>query len=225
VEVPAGELLLSAAVAAGVPFNAPCGGRGRCAKCLVRVDSGQCSPPDSHELAALTEDELRQGWRLGCRAAAETDVVVYIPPEAEALLTKPLEDALLEGVAVEPHVRQLLLELPTPSLADQRSDFVRLQEAAASCGPLDSACLKALWALPSTLRKNDFRVSAIVRDSRLLEVHAPDQPEHPLGVAVDIGTTTVVAYLVDLVTGEHLGSGTAHNPQARHGADVISRTE
>lgn len=222
IEVAAGELLLSAAVAAGVPLNAPCGGHGRCSKCLVRVDRGQCAPPDEHERESLDAAELEQGWRLGCRAAIESDLVVYIPPEGEVLCVKPLETALLEGVDVEPDVRLYDLELPKPSLDDQRSDFVRLQEIA---GNLDEAALQALWALPQVLRNNDFHVSIITRGRRLLEVHAPGTAQHPLGVAVDIGTTSVVAYLVDLVTGEHLGSGTAHNPQSQHGADVISRTE
>lgn len=222
VEVPEGELLSSAAVAAGVPLNAPCGGHGRCAKCLVRVDRGQCSPPDEHERESLDTEELGQGWRLGCRAAAQSDLVVYIRPEGEVLCVKPLETALLEGIDIEPDTRQCDLQLPKPSLADQRSDFVRLQEVA---GNIDEVALQALWALPQVLRSSDFHVSAIVRGSRLLEIHAPGTAEHPLGVAVDLGTTSVVAYLVDLVTGQHLGSGTAHNPQSQHGADVISRTE
>lgn len=223
-EVSAGELLLDAAVAAGVPINAPCGGHGRCAKCLVRVEEGHCSPPADHELESLSEEELQQGWRLGCCAVAKTDCVVFLPPEAAALFSKPLEDALIEGVALEPDLVQVQLQLPPPSLQDQRSDFIRLCDTAASCSPIATAELHALWALPTVLRQNDFNISATVRGGHLLEVHAPAAAEHPLGVAVDLGTTSVVAYLVDLVTGEHLGSGTAHNPQARHGADVISRT-
>jgi uncharacterized 2Fe-2S/4Fe-4S cluster protein (DUF4445 family) len=224
IEVPAGELLLDAAVAAGIPLNAPCGGHGRCAKCLVRVEEGRCSVPADHEREALGEEELQQGWRLGCCATAETDCVLFIPPEAEALFSKPLEDALIEGVAVEPDLVQMQLQLPPPSLEDQRSDFVRLCDTAAACSPIATAELHALWALPAVLRQNDFNISATVRNGHLLAVHAPATAEHPLGVAVDLGTTSVVAYLVDLITGEHIGSGTAHNPQARHGADVISRT-
>lgn len=222
IEVPAGELLLNAAVAAGVPLSAPCGGHGRCSKCLVRVEKGQCAAADEHERESLEPEELEQGWRLGCRATILSDLIVYIPPEGDVLCVKPLETALLEGVDVEPNIWQTVFELPKPSLDDQRSDFVRLQEAGTS---IDEAGLHALWALPQVLRTADFRVSAIARGRRLLEVHPPDEAQHPLGVAVDIGTTSVVAYLVDLVTGEHLGSGTAHNPQAQHGADVISRTE
>lgn len=222
IEVPAGELLSNAAVAAGVPLNAPCGGHGRCGKCLVRVEKGRCSPPDEHERESLGADQLKQGWRLGCRAAVQSDVVVFVPPEGTVLCVKPLETALLEGVDIEPDVRQQLVELPKPSLEDQRSDFTRLKEAA---GTIDGAALRALWALPQVLRASDWRLSTTIRGRTLLAVQSPDTADHPLGAAVDIGTTSVVAYLVDLVTGEHLGSGTAHNPQAQHGADVISRTE
>jgi len=225
VEVPAGELLASAAVAAGVPLDTPCGGHGRCGKCLVRVEKGHCLPPSEHELESLNAEELAQGWRLACQAQVDTDLVVYVAPEGDVLCTKPLEDDLLEGVVVEPVIVQAIIELPRPSLQDQRSDLVRLRDSAGPTVRLDTAELKALWTLPQVLRENSFRVQVLVRDGALLEVHPPDYPDHPLGVAVDIGTTSVVAYLVDLVTGEHLGSGTAHNPQAQHGADVISRTE
>lgn len=224
VEVPAGELLLTAAVAAGVPLTAPCGGRGRCGKCRVRLESGECSAPEAHELEALSEEELQQGWRLGCRTRALSEVVVYLPPEGEALFAKPLEDELLVGVALEPDLHQTFLQLPKPSLDDQRSDFERLVATANGSG-LQCSDLKALWTLPDVLRRNDFSVSVLSRNGQLLAVQPPTDAPHPLGVAVDIGTTSVVAYLVDMVTGEHLGSGTAHNPQARHGADVISRTE
>ncbi|MEI6502439.1 MAG: ASKHA domain-containing protein, partial [Armatimonadota bacterium] len=227
-EVAAGELLLSAAVAAGVPVNAPCGGHGRCGKCRVRVEKGHCLPPTAHELDALDAldaEELAQGWRLACQAQVDTDLVVYVEPDGDVLCTKPLEDDLLEGVIIEPVIVQAVIELPKPSLQDQRSDMVRLRESASAAVRLETAELRALWALPQVVRENDFRVQVLARDGALLEVHPPDFPDHPLGVAVDIGTTSVVAYLVDLVTGEHLGSGTAHNPQAQHGADVISRTE
>lgn len=224
VVVPAGELLLNAAVAAGVPITAPCGGQGRCGKCLVRLDRGQCEPPDDHEREHLSEEQLLAGWRLACRARVLSDLDVYVAPESEVVCAKPLEDELIEGVLLEPAVRQVVVSLPEPSLEDQRSDFVRLQAAMPANFTLRDSCLHALWPLPQVLRENDFRLAATLRDDLLVEVH-PANGTHPLGVAVDIGTTTVVAYLVDLVTGEHLGSGTAHNPQAQHGADVISRTE
>lgn len=224
VTVPAGELLLNAAVAAGVPITAPCGGHGRCGKCLVRIERGKADAPDDHEREHLTDDQLSVGWRLACRARVLGDLEVYVAPESEVVCAKPLENDLIEDVAVEAAVRQIVVELPEPSLEDQRSDFIRLRDALAGQFPLRDARLHALWRLPQVLRDNGFRLAATVRDDLLVEV-GPVNGHHPLGVAVDIGTTTVVAYLVDLVTGQHLGSGTAHNPQAQHGADVISRTE
>lgn len=225
IQVPDGETIANAAAAAGVPLAAPCGGHGRCGKCLVRVEKGRASSPDLHEQEQLSREQLLQGWRLGCRARAEDDLVVFIEPEAEVLHAKPLEADLVAGVAVEPATTQHELRLSPPSLKDQRSDLTRLREAAGGTLAVTSATLAALARLPAVLRESSFGLSAIVREGRLLAVNPPDAALHPLGAAVDIGTTTVVAYLVDLVTGEHLGSGTAHNPQAQHGADVISRTE
>ncbi|MCE5239806.1 ASKHA domain-containing protein [bacterium] len=225
VMVPAGELLLNAAVAAGVPLAAPCGGHGRCGKCRVQIQQGHCLPPDRHERNILSADELKTGWRLACMARVRSDIVVSVAPEQRLVIAKPLEDELLEGVTPEPAVRQVTVSLPEPSLQDQRADFVRLRDGLAPAVSLDNAALTALRDLPGELREGQFTVSATLLDDRLVGVATLDEAQHPLGVAVDIGTTTVVAYLVDLLTGEHLGSGTAHNPQAQHGADVISRTD
>ncbi|MBU0608995.1 MAG: DUF4445 domain-containing protein [Armatimonadetes bacterium] len=225
VMVPAGELLLNAAVAAGVPLAAPCGGHGRCGKCRVLIQHGHCRPADSHERRILSAEQLKSGWRLACMARVQSDVVVAVGPAPKLVIAKPLEVELIEGVTLEPAVRQVTVTLPEPSLQDQRADFVRLKESLPEGIRLDSAALPALRELPGELRQGDFTVAATLLDDRLVGVATLDEAEHPLGAAVDIGTTTVVAYLVDLVTGEHLGSGTAHNPQVQHGADVISRTE
>jgi len=225
VMVPAGELLLNAAVAAGVPIAAPCGGHGRCGKCRVHIQHGHCRPADSHERRILSPEQLKAGWRLACLARVQTDVVVSVEPAPKLVIAKPLEDDLIEGVTPEPAVRQLTVTLPEPSLQDQRADFVRLRESLPEGITLDSAALPALRDLPGELREGEFTVAATLLDDRLVGVRTAAEAQHPLGAAVDIGTTTVVAYLVDLVTGEHLASGTAHNPQAQHGADVISRTD
>jgi len=225
VTVPTGELLLNAAVAAGVPLTAPCGGHGRCGKCRVRLQHGHVSPAEEHERQLLSPEDLEAGWRLACLARVQSDVVVAVPPEQQVVIRKPLEDDLLEGVLPEPAVRQLEVTLPAPSLQDQRADFVRLRESLPEGISLCSAALPALHELPLALRRDGFRLTATLLDDRLVDATSPAHAQNPLGVAVDIGTTSVVAYLVDLVTGEHLGSGTGHNPQAQHGADVISRTD
>lgn len=225
VTVPAGESLLNAAVAAGVPLWAPCGGHGRCGKCRVQVRSGQCQPPEEAEQKHISPLELQEGWRLACQAQALTDLEVLVPAEQQAIVRKPLEDELIEGVVLNPAVRQWRIQLPPPTLQDQRADFARLRESLPEKLCASQAALPALQALPSALRQNQFEVIATVLEDKLVSVALPASARAPLGVAVDIGTTTVVAYLVDLSTGKHLATGMAHNPQAQHGADVISRTE
>lgn len=225
VVVPAGDLLLSAAVAAGVPLVAPCGGRGRCGKCKVKILKGECAPPDEQEREVLTPEDLADGMRLACQAIVVDDLEVWVDPEREVVGRKPLEDDLLEGLAVDPLVKTATVQLPKPSLEDQRSDFQRLSDGLRDVLPVTEASPRALWSLPRVLRDHDFSLAVTTREGRLLDICAPDRVCHAFGAAVDIGTTTVVAYVVDLVTGEHLGSGAAHNPQGQHGADVISRTE
>ena len=225
VVVPAGELLLSAAVSAGLPLSAPCGGHGRCGKCKVQILEGECHPPEDRERQVLSTEELTSGTRLACQATVASDLRVWVAPDQEVIGKKPLEDALLQGLEPDPVVKYTAVSLPKPSMQDQRSDFGRLCDELDGTIAVREASLRALWALPQALRDNDFKVAVTAREGRLLEVAGSTHSLHPLGAAVDIGTTTVVAYLVDLVTGEHVGSGAAHNPQGQHGADVISRTE
>jgi uncharacterized 2Fe-2S/4Fe-4S cluster protein (DUF4445 family) len=223
--VPSGELLTNAALAAGVPLVAPCGGRGRCSKCRVVVEEGECSPPTEVEQGLLSSDELARGIRLACQTAVRGPLRVYVEPQAEVVGKKPLEAQLLADLVPGPAVRRVAVELPPPTLSDQRSDFRRLQDVTAESLGLAEADLAALRALPQAVRVGQWTVSATACEGRLVAVAAGSNGAHPLGAAVDIGTTTVVGYVVDLVTGEQVGSGAAVNPQGQHGADVISRTE
>ena len=224
ITVISGELLLNAAIAAKVRVNAPCGGKGTCLKCRVMVISGECSSPSDVEQRTLLPQELASGVRLACQARVMSDAVVHVPPTSRVIGKKPLEEDLVADVDVNPAVVSCEVNLPKPDLDDQRSDFVRLSEQMGAKASHE-ASLTALRALPRVLRENDYHVNAITAEKRLLDCRPASDVTPPLGVAVDIGTTTVVAYLVDLQSGKPLGTGAAHNPQGVHGADVIARTE
>lgn len=224
-KVPAGTLVSDAAHEAGLSLHLPCAGRGRCGKCKVNLVSGELSAPESAELAALTAEELAAGVRLSCQAKVAEDVVVQLPPEAHVVGTKSLDGDLVRPVALDPEARQIPLSLGKPSLEDQRSDFDRVADALAATVPDLHGCPAALGMLSSELRKGDFQVTAALVGSRLVDVVAGDEPPPTYGAAVDIGTTTVVVYLANLLTGELVSAAAAYNEQGRHGADVISRIE
>lgn len=222
--VAASTLVSEAANEAGLSLHLPCGGRGSCGKCRVSVLAGEVSEPTASERAALSAEELDSGVRLACQTRLLGDATIELPPEARVIGTKSLQSGLVRPVALAPNVHQIPLTLPTPRLEDQRSDFDRLADALHDSRQLH-ACPAALRSLAGALREGDFRVVAGLVGHRLVDVRPGLTRPRTLGAAVDIGTTTVVAYIVDLLTGKQLATSATYNEQGRHGADVISRIE
>jgi uncharacterized 2Fe-2S/4Fe-4S cluster protein (DUF4445 family) len=216
--VPVGTTIFDAASWNGVAIDSTCGGHGTCKKCKVRLTAGSVpvSPVDPW---AFTPAELRDGWRLACRAAVADDLDVEVPP----LQTRP--KAALVGVGrhviLRPAVQKRFVELEEPSLEDQASDLERLL---AAISDLELRVdLGAVRNLGRTLRASGFAVTAVVVDDELIDVEPGDTTERRFAIAFDLGTTTVVATLLDVATGQPLAVRSMLNRQQPFGADVISR--
>ena len=169
----------------------------------------------------LTEAELAEGWRLSCRAPVHTESLVEVP----RLMTSPKAALLGYGrhVVVNPNVAKLYLELAEPSLEDQQPDLARVLTALDKAG-YQAHADPAVWrALPQTLRNNDFKITAVVCGDELIAVERGNTTDRLYGLALDIGTTTVVGALTDLNTGAVAAVQSTLNGQASFGADVISR--
>jgi uncharacterized 2Fe-2S/4Fe-4S cluster protein (DUF4445 family) len=169
----------------------------------------------------MSDTELAEGWRLSCRAPIHTDCTTDVP----RLMTAPQAALLGYGrhVAIDPNVAKVYLELREPSLDDQRSDMERVVAAIDKEGYAAHA-ISAVWRqLPKTLRNNDWKVTAVVVGDELIAIEAGDTRNQMYGLAVDIGTTTVVGAIVDLNTGAVAAVKSSLNAQAPFGADVISR--
>jgi uncharacterized 2Fe-2S/4Fe-4S cluster protein (DUF4445 family) len=218
VRVPAGTPVFDAASWNAIAIDSTCGGHGTCRKCRVRVVSGEVpiSPLDPR---AFTPQELADGWRLACRAPAGEDLVVEIPP----LQSRP--KAALAGVGrhviLRPAVQKRHLRLEEPSLEDQRSDLQRVLEAIEDLEP--HATLELLRELPGRLRSANFEVTAVICDEELIDLEPGDTTARRYAIAFDLGTTTVVATLLDLDTGQPAAARSMLNRQQPYGADVITR--
>ena len=218
VRVPVGTTVFDAASWNGIAIDSTCGGHGTCRKCKVRVVRGEV-PVDTVDPRAFSPDELRQGWRLACRAAAAGDLEIDVPP----LQTRP--KAALVGVGrhviLRPSVQKRHLELAEPSLDDQASDTERIARA------VDDIDVRfhpgALRTLGRTMRAAHFDVTAVICDELLIDVEDGDTTGRRHAIAFDLGTTTVVATLLDLNTGQPVGVRSVLNRQQPFGADVISR--
>lgn len=218
VRVPGGTPIFDAASWNGIAIDSTCGGYGTCRKCKVRVLSGEV-PISAEDPRAFTSEELASGWRLACRASAREDLVIEVPP----LQTRP--KAALAGVGrhviLRPAVQKRHLRLAEPSLEDQRSDLQRVLDA------LDDLQLRVgielLRELGEKLRESSFEVTAVICDDQLIDVEAGDTTDSLHAIAFDLGTTTVVATLLDLRSGQPLAVRSLLNRQQPFGADVISR--
>ncbi|NIV28936.1 MAG: 2Fe-2S iron-sulfur cluster binding domain-containing protein, partial [Anaerolineae bacterium] len=213
-----GATLLEAARQAGVGLNAVCGGAGTCGTCRVRILAGQVTPPTEAE-----RDAVADGCRLACQARALGDVRADVPPTS---ITAP-QRAQIEGreraVELDPAVRSFDVVAAPPSLTDLQADVTRLREAlqeqhGVAVERWDHPTLGRLSVL---LREHGWRARLVVRDGEVIDL-APAGTSH-LGLAVDIGTTKVAAYLMDLGSGETLAAAGAMNPQIAYGEDVMAR--
>jgi uncharacterized 2Fe-2S/4Fe-4S cluster protein (DUF4445 family) len=218
VRVPAGATLFDAASWNGIAVDSTCGGHGTCKKCRMRVVEGDV-PVSRLDPRAFGPDELRAGWRLACRARAEQDLRVEVPP----LVTRPKAATVGVGrqVILRPAVQKRLVTLPEATLSDQRTDVERLRDALPDLEL--RVDLPVIRDLSRAMRAEDPVVTAVVVDDVLVDVEPGDTSGRLFGIAFDLGTTTVVATLLDLATGTPVAVASLLNPQQPFGADVITR--
>jgi uncharacterized 2Fe-2S/4Fe-4S cluster protein (DUF4445 family) len=218
VRVPPGVTLFDAASWNGIAIDSTCGGHGTCKKCKVRIIEGgaEVTPLD---VRAFSPDELRDGWRLACRVVTAADLRVDVPP----LVTRPKAATVGVGrqVILRPAAQKRYLELDEPSLADQLTD---LERVLAAVDDLElRADLHALRVIGRVLRAADYKVTAVIVDDVLIDVQEGDTTGRLYGIAFDLGTTTVVATLLDLSTGTPMAVASMLSKQQPFGADVITR--
>jgi uncharacterized 2Fe-2S/4Fe-4S cluster protein (DUF4445 family) len=218
VRVPPGVTVFDAASWNGLAIDSTCGGHGTCKKCKIQVIEGEV-PVSRLDIRAFSPEQLADGWRLACVARANGNLKVDVPP----LSTRPKAATVGVGrqVILRPAVQKRYVELVEPTLHDQRPDIDRLRDAMVDLE--FEADLSVLKTLPTVLRKNDFKVTAVVVNEALIAVEPGDTSAQNYAIGIDLGTTTVVATLLDLVTGTPMAVKSMLNKQQPFGADVISR--
>lgn len=220
VRVPVGTTVREAASLAGIPLEYPCGGQGTCGKCRVKV-AGTNGQPGPAETSLFSKEELSAGFRLACQTRLGKDASIEIP---ESGLPQG-KNQILAGrsasasAAADPPVRAAFVDMPVPTLADDRPDAERLLDAAHA----ESIEPALLYELPSLLRDSNFHGTAVVASGRLLDFVGGTEEAPCMAAAFDIGTTTLVGELLDVRSGAIRGFASRMNPQAVFGDDVLSR--
>ena len=238
-----GETLLETARAANVAIDAPCSGNGSCGKCRVKLLEGAV---EGLQTGHITDEDYAAGWRLSCASKVVSDVTVLVPDIASAyqsrmktadlstgeeiaIFTRLEEDLKAAGVAFSNDFVETEVAMEAPTLEDTMPDTERLTLALQDALGCQEVRLSypAVHKLAAVLRQSGFRVTAAgtLHDGvmQVMDLRPFDAPQPMCGLAIDIGTTTVSAVLMDLKTGKLLAKGSGGNGQIRYGADVINR--
>jgi uncharacterized 2Fe-2S/4Fe-4S cluster protein (DUF4445 family) len=232
-----GTPLLQAARELGVDIDSVCGGRGICGRCQVVVAEGEfakhgvrsgeasVTAPGEVEARSTRRKVLKPGQRLSCQAKVCADVVVDVPPASQVHRQVVRKAAEVREIDLNPLVRLHYVEVREPDMHDPSGDLRRLLEALEREWQLTGLGieLNVLRALQSTLRAGAWKVTAAVHGGKQIIGLWPGFHERALGMAVDVGSTTIAAHLCDLATGEVVASSGMMNPQIRFGEDLMSR--
>jgi uncharacterized 2Fe-2S/4Fe-4S cluster protein (DUF4445 family) len=233
IEVPTGTLISEAIQNAGLEFTQPCGGQGRCGRCAVIIDGAGARRRSTIRLSA---EDLKAGYALACQTVIEGDVTVTIPKQEEVvrrLVTDKAAKKIGLPFPYDPErmqtIRVLQITLDEPTLDDNRDDVSRLETKLATLRyqSVDIPLL-LLRKLGGVLRDSSWSPWVVLEtdsedDQRMRLIDLKPDPVKPLGLAIDIGTTTVTIYLIDLESGEVIANAAEYNGQISHGEDVISR--
>lgn len=217
--VSAEHTLLDAARLAGVELASVCGGKGHCGQCRIQLLSGDVSPASVAEKLILTEMELINGERLACCTEVKGDLRINVPKGSLLTNSRLQLGSNLKATSGQPLIETHQVVAPPPSLTDRRSDVARI---------VGSVKMDTLQAEPAVVRHLsamartwEWRLSLYRRGSKIVGAAPAHRP--PLGLAVDLGTTKIAAFLLNLETGDEVAAAGALNPQIGYGEDVISR--
>ncbi len=221
-----GLSILKAAQAGGVDITATCGGRGRCTSCRVKFVAGPIPPPTIMDEVQLGADQVREGYRLSCQCRPEEPVSVQVAPPLEELSFQMLgpEDraGALGRVAIDSGVDKRLVTVALPREEHHQTSDLEQLLAAVGGEPMDVGA-SVLAGLPRALREDPAGATVTTFGRRIIAVERGDTTSMKFGLAVDVGTTSVVTTLIELTSGEQLASVSSLNPQAVFGGDLMSR--
>ncbi|GHV46923.1 hypothetical protein FACS1894204_09510 [Synergistales bacterium] len=215
VEAQPGKTLLESLRLAKVAIESPCGGKGICGKCKVHLMKGKLSDVSAGEGSLLSASELKSNYRLACFAVPDGDVTIRMPREERE--HEILSDGRLPDFTFEPSVRKKFVTIQKPTLTENLSPFEEIFARIAQVPELDFRVLHGL----TLSKESDYTL--VYDETRIIGVEAGDTTDKLYGIALDIGTTTVVASLVNLSNGTEIAVQSVINPQKQYGLDVLSR--
>jgi uncharacterized 2Fe-2S/4Fe-4S cluster protein (DUF4445 family) len=224
VEVPRGVSVWTAAEKGYVTLSSTCGGQSICGKCRIKILNGNANSINEVEREYLTDQELQEGYRLACEVRVFETLSIETPDVEDDRKSKVRLPIPSMQIPLSPSIQKVDAKVPSASLNDPRSDATRLVSALNNLGYQPPVLnLLILKQLPRLLKESNHLVSCIFDENGFIAIEPGDKPSGFYGLAVDLGTTTAAAYLVNLDSGEMEGSEAISNRQAIYGDDVMSR--
>ncbi|MCC6013288.1 MAG: ASKHA domain-containing protein [Candidatus Verstraetearchaeota archaeon] len=220
-----GNTVLSAAIKGNIDISAICGGKGLCGKCIVEVIEGRTNPPTDHEKRRLGE-KISKGFRLACQLKVHDNIVVNIPEQSRTGRQRLVIMGVEPPSRLNPNVKKIYLEITPPSLNDPRGDDVRVLDILSKLNIGNITInYEVTRKMPKILRESNWKVTFTILGNEIIDIEAGNTVDKCYGVAIDIGTTKLALFIVDLNDGTVIFSDGIMNPQIKYGEDVISRIQ
>ena len=218
-----GDNILEIAREAGISIRSICGGKGSCGKCKVIIRKGKADFRYDQKGKLLTREELSQGYVLACLARCESDCEVLVPPESRIEGQKILSEAAIPEIQIDPAVRKFFIppkQLRGKSAEQLMKGFQSFTKARSFSGEVGSK----LKSIADRCGEEGATLTVgLLEPTKILDVEAGDTLKRNFGLAVDVGTTKLTAYLVDITSGKILGTESDYNRQLMYGEDLVSR--
>jgi uncharacterized 2Fe-2S/4Fe-4S cluster protein (DUF4445 family) len=222
------EILLDNLRKRGTKLLSMCGGHGICGKCIVRIYSSEKLTPTTTEKKLLSKSDLASGYRLAClvKTLKRTRLKIEIPPESEETQQRLVVSGFMPKISIQPTIKKVYLKIKPPTLNDPKSDLQRLTSA------LEKICrfritdinYNSLKELATVLRDDDWKVTvSIFKNREIVRIESGDTSKSCYGFSVDIGTTKLAGYLINLLNGQTVSTVSNLNPQSKFGEDIITR--
>lgn len=216
-----GKSILKAAAEAGIAIDGNCAGNGTCGKCKVRIISGNDETVSKEEKSILTKNEIRDGYRLACKFHPLKDVIVDVPLAEGAAKRKTKMVTMPDGFTMKNKFRKEFICIEASTIKNQIADLEKIKKLC-GLGGQTTISIKLIKKIPDLLAESR-KITITIREDEIIDIELGDSRTDCYGLAIDIGTTTVVGHLWNLITGELIGVSAVTNPQGLYGADVISR--
>jgi len=223
-----GTTIMEAVKSYGIDLSTICGGKGTCGKCKVRIDSGrefleELTPAESKH---LSNDEIESGYRLACLTKLRGRTIVTIPERSRVGQQRLQTEGLDVPLSPNPFIKKYFIKMSRATLEDDKPDDIRIYDAIREQHGIENLDIDydITLNLPIVLRKGNWEVTVVVWDNRkIIAVEPGDTTERCFGLAVDIGSTKLAGFLLDLTQGKVIALAARMNPQIPYGEDVMSR--